>query len=85
VQICSLGLEIVFRLVSLITSNYTSDKDHLEIIKPTSETHKPRTGPINPIAWKEIKVVPGHKQWKEDSYPRHPEIELVPLANKSEN
>ncbi|MCP2080844.1 UNVERIFIED_ORG: hypothetical protein J2W74_002030 [Methylorubrum zatmanii] len=76
-DVCLSGLGASLSLMSLIVSSYSDATlfDHIGKRHRSEETE----GPSQPLAWRHIKAVPGHPQWDETEFPRHPELELVPL------
>jgi hypothetical protein len=76
---CERALEASFALMSLVVTNYARSDEFAPLIESLKEVHKPHSGPLEPKFWRDISAVPGDEKWGDTPYPRHPEIELVPV------
>lgn len=75
---CKQALHCAFALVSLVRSDGETEDEFKPLADRLASTHDPQTGPLEPKYWREILSVPGDEKW-EGEYPKHPEIELVPI------
>jgi hypothetical protein len=78
---CEIALEATFALISLVTTDFAREDEFAGLVEDFKQAHKPRHGPLNPKFWREIPSVPGDRKWGDAPYPRHPEIELMPLQD----
>ena len=76
---CEHALEVTFSLVSLVVTACEREKEFADLIADFKRQHAPLTGPLEPKFWMEIPAVPGDEKWGDKPYPRHREIELIPL------
>ena len=76
---CGHALEVTLSLVSLVVSAFQREDEFVSLIADFKKRHAPLTGPLDPKFWREIPAVPGDEKWGDKSYPRHREIELVPV------
>jgi len=78
-EACEKALEGTFSLISIITSDSKDEGKFKHLVNSLSAVHRPMTGKIEPRFWREIPAVPGDKNWGDTPFPRHTEIELLPL------
>jgi hypothetical protein len=79
-QACERALEATFSLIALVTTDFDRETEFAGLVDSFKKAHRPRTGPLEPKFWREIPAVPGDRKWGDSPYPRHPEIELKPIA-----
>mgnify|MGYP003112377814 CR=1 FL=1 len=77
---CKAALQSAFQLVSAVRSGGEVHSEFKQLADMLASVHDPHTGPLNPKYWREIPSVPGDEKW-EGEYPRHAEIELVPISD----
>lgn len=77
---CKAALHSAFKLVSSVRSGGSTDDQFKHLADRLASAHDPYDGPVNPQYWRELPSVPGDEKWEGD-YPRHTEIELVPISN----
>jgi hypothetical protein len=76
---CDHALEVTFSLVSLVVTAFERENEFASLIAGFKKRHAPLTGPLDPKFWREIPAVPGDDKWGDKPYPRHREIELMPV------
>jgi hypothetical protein len=82
---CERALEVTFSLVSLVVTAFDRESEFADLIADFKKRHAPRTGALEPRFWREIPAVPGDDKWGGKPYPRHREIELMPLKQSKRN
>lgn len=78
---CKAALQGAFNLISVVRSVGRTQDEFKSLADRLASANDPNDGPINPQYWRAIPSVPGDEKW-EGPYPRHPEIELVPVEPK---
>tara|TARA_A100001391_G_scaffold139407_2_gene97653 strand:- start:1576 stop:2721 length:1146 start_codon:yes stop_codon:yes gene_type:complete len=76
---CKAAVLSAFELVSSIRSPRSGKNEFQALADHLAAAHDPIEQPIKPMYWREIPSVPGDEKW-EGNYPRHTEIELVPIS-----
>jgi hypothetical protein len=76
---CERALEATFSLVSLVVTAFERESEFADLVADFKMRHAPQTGALKRRFWREIPAVPGDEKWGDKPYPRHREIELIPL------
>ena len=75
-RICEAAVRSAFTLSAAVVSDYQEPARFDPLAEAFLGAHRRPDVIAEPVAWRELPGVPGNREWGQQDFPRHPELEL---------